>query len=196
MQELGVPVISEPNNGTGYGAFLAASSMAADNQSRSDSRIAYAEPVIDQPNLHIATQQMVQRILFDGVNKSALGTTNTSLYKAVGIEVSVTSKIIWDEQSAKPDQFAASDQDTSRNVTCAKELILAAGAVFSPTLLQISGIGPLDELTALGIPVKVALPGVGSNAQDHGMLHPIYSCESSIGRPWVGFLYSRMESSH
>lgn len=74
-------------------------------------------------------------------------------------------------------QFAASAQDASRNVSCSIEVILAAGAIFSPTLLQISGIGPADELASLGISVKVDLPGVGSNAQDHGMLHPIYSCE-------------------
>lgn len=53
---------------------------------------------------------------------------------------------------------------------------MAAGAIFSPTILQLSGIGPEDELEALNIPLRVDLPGVGANLQDHGMLHPVYSC--------------------
>lgn len=53
---------------------------------------------------------------------------------------------------------------------------MAAGALFSPTLLQVSGIGPQDVLESLDIPVKVDLPGVGANLMDHGMIHPIYQC--------------------
>lgn len=92
MEELGVPVISEPNNGTGYGAFLAPSSLAADNQSRSDSRVAYANTAVDRPNLHIATQQMVERILFDQVQDDSSHTNNTGAatsYRATGVAVSV-----------------------------------------------------------------------------------------------------------
>jgi choline dehydrogenase len=46
-------------------------------------------------------------------------------------------------------------------------VILSAGSVNSPRLLLLSGIGPADELTALGIPVTHDLPGVGKNFQDH-----------------------------
>lgn len=49
----------------------------------------------------------------------------------------------------------------------AKEVILAAGAVHSPAMLMRSGLGPAAELSALGIPVKVDLPGVGENLRDH-----------------------------
>lgn len=61
-------------------------------------------------------------------------------------------------------------------MTCSREVILAAGAIFSPTILQLSGIGPEDVLKSLNIPIRVDLPGVGANLQDHGMLHPVYSC--------------------
>jgi choline dehydrogenase len=47
------------------------------------------------------------------------------------------------------------------------EVVLSGGAVNSPKLLLLSGIGPADELRALGIPVVHDLPGVGRNLQDH-----------------------------
>lgn len=49
----------------------------------------------------------------------------------------------------------------------AKEVIVSAGVFNSPQLLKLSGIGPADELNALGIPVRVDLPGVGANLQDN-----------------------------
>lgn len=73
-------------------------------------------------------------------------------------------------------QFSRSSNSPRANVTCSREVILAAGAIFSPTILQLSGIGPEDVLKSLEIPVRVDLPGVGANLQDHGMLHPEYSC--------------------
>jgi choline dehydrogenase len=47
------------------------------------------------------------------------------------------------------------------------EILLAAGTYQTPRLLMLSGIGPEEELAAHGIPVRVALPGVGRNLQDH-----------------------------
>ena len=52
-------------------------------------------------------------------------------------------------------------------VDAAREVILAAGAVGSPHLLQLSGVGAPDDLAKAGIPVHHALPGVGHNFQDH-----------------------------
>ena len=48
-----------------------------------------------------------------------------------------------------------------------REVILAGGTFGSPQLLQLSGIGPGEELKKLGIPVVNELPGVGKNLQDH-----------------------------
>jgi len=47
------------------------------------------------------------------------------------------------------------------------EILLAAGAYQTPKLLMLSGIGPEEELLRHGIPVRLALPGVGANLQDH-----------------------------
>ena len=54
-----------------------------------------------------------------------------------------------------------------RVVRAEREVIVAGGAVNSPQLLQLSGIGPPALLGALGIPVRRALPGVGENLRDH-----------------------------
>jgi choline dehydrogenase len=52
-------------------------------------------------------------------------------------------------------------------VDAAREVILAAGAVGSPHLLQLSGVGDPDHLSRVGVPVRHPLPGVGKNLQDH-----------------------------
>lgn len=60
--------------------------------------------------------------------------------------------------------------DESRSVRAAREVVLAAGAIGSPQLLLLSGIGPAVALERLGIPVVMDLPGVGENLQDHVMV--------------------------
>ncbi|MFS8973092.1 GMC family oxidoreductase N-terminal domain-containing protein [Cupriavidus necator] len=57
--------------------------------------------------------------------------------------------------------------------TAAHEVILASGAVNTPQLLELSGIGQAERLRALGITVRHALPGVGENLQDHLQLRTV-----------------------
>lgn len=57
-----------------------------------------------------------------------------------------------------------------------REVILSSGAIGSPRLLQLSGIGPADHLRSLGIPVVLDQPGVGSNFHDHLDLFVIAEC--------------------
>ncbi|MDG1904936.1 MAG: choline dehydrogenase [Arenicella sp.] len=61
-----------------------------------------------------------------------------------------------------------------------KEVILAAGSIGSPTLLQRSGIGPAAHLQALGIKVLKDLPGVGQNLQDHLEVYFQFHCKKPI----------------
>ncbi len=56
------------------------------------------------------------------------------------------------------------------------EVILSAGAIGSPRLLQLSGIGPADHLREVGVPVVFDQPGVGANLQDHLDLFVIAEC--------------------
>lgn len=64
--------------------------------------------------------------------------------------------------------------------TARREVILAAGALQSPQLLQLSGIGPPALLRSLGIPVRHPLPGVGENLQDHLQVRVIFCCTKPI----------------
>jgi choline dehydrogenase len=59
------------------------------------------------------------------------------------------------------------------------EVILAAGAIGSPQLLQVSGIGPGDHLQRLGIPLRHDLPGVGENLQDHLQIRTIFKVSNT-----------------
>ncbi|WP_439671997.1 Choline dehydrogenase or related flavoprotein [Cupriavidus necator] len=61
-----------------------------------------------------------------------------------------------------------------------REVILCAGALQSPQLLQLSGIGPAPLLQDLGVPVVHALPGVGENLQDHLQVRLIYEVAKPI----------------
>ncbi|HRK23744.1 MAG TPA: GMC family oxidoreductase N-terminal domain-containing protein [Beijerinckiaceae bacterium] len=83
-----------------------------------------------------------------------------------------------------------------RTAGCRIETILSAGAVMSPHLLELSGIGRGDVLQRLGIPLVHELPGVGENLQDHLQLRPMYKVQgvktlnemdkSWIQKAWMG----------
>jgi len=62
----------------------------------------------------------------------------------------------------------------------AREVILSAGGLQSPQLLQLSGVGPPELLAAHGIPVVHPLPGVGANLQDHLQARVMYRCTRPI----------------
>ncbi|MDC3171409.1 choline dehydrogenase [Pelagibacteraceae bacterium] len=68
------------------------------------------------------------------------------------------------------------NKDKILNVKSKKEVILCAGAVGSPHLLMLSGIGPKDHLKSMGINLKADLPGVGQNLQDHPDFMIKYKC--------------------
>jgi choline dehydrogenase len=61
----------------------------------------------------------------------------------------------------------------------AREVVLSAGAINSPKILELSGIGRPDLLQALGIPVRHALQGVGENLQDHLQIRTVFRIEGA-----------------
>jgi choline dehydrogenase len=82
------------------------------------------------------------------------------------------------------------ESGTTRQVRASREVILAGGAFNTPQLLQLSGIGPADLLRRHDIPVRVDLPGVGSNLQDRyeisvvlRMKKPFSSFEGATMKP-------------
>ena len=79
----------------------------------------------------------------------------------------------------------------TRQAQARSEVILCGGAINSPQLLLLSGIGPADQLRALDIPIVVDLPGVGRNLQDHLDVAVAYACTAPIS--W-GTLSNEAES--
>jgi choline dehydrogenase len=67
-----------------------------------------------------------------------------------------------------------------KEARAAREVILSAGALQSPQLLQVSGVGPGALLQSFAIPVVRDVPGVGENLQDHLQLRVIYKCTKPI----------------
>jgi len=67
-----------------------------------------------------------------------------------------------------------------RKARAAREVILSAGALQSPQLLQLSGVGPGALLHGFGLPVLKDLPGVGENLQDHLQVRVMYQCTRPI----------------
>ncbi len=68
-----------------------------------------------------------------------------------------------------------------------REIVLCAGAINSPQLLMLSGIGPADHLRELGVPIIVDAPQVGSNLANH----PAYQLKFACANPITAFSYTR-----
>lgn len=137
----GISMPREHAAGTAVGAFWVPTALQPKTQTRSHARNAYFDPVKSRSNLVLVTGKRVNEILFDQGLFTGL--------KAKGV------------------QFVSSSDDSVKRVWARREVILAAGAVFTPQLLQLSGIGPKDVLNAAGITVKKNMPAVGANMQDH-----------------------------
>ncbi|MGH6663616.1 MAG: GMC family oxidoreductase [Pseudolabrys sp.] len=87
-----------------------------------------------------------------------------------------------------------------RSARCRGEVILAAGAIGSPHIMMLSGIGPAAQLAQFGIPVVLDKPAVGANLHDHLQLRMIYKVtgiatlnemySSLLARAWMGVNYA------
>ncbi|KAJ3521347.1 hypothetical protein NM688_g9027 [Phlebia brevispora] len=106
--------------------------------------------VLARPNLKVATSATVTRILFDKTGGSI---------RANGVEFQNTQGV----------QFQAAAR---------KEVVVSAGAVHTPQILMLSGVGPAVHLSDMGIPVVADLPGVGSHLKDHPVVDIAYMDKS------------------
>jgi len=113
--------------------------------------MAYLRPALKRPNLHVRTRALVARVNF---------APDTSPPQATGVEV---------VNGHRTDYIQAT-----------REVILCGGAINSPQLLQLSGIGNPDALRGLGIRVVAPLRGVGENLQDHLETYVQYACKEPI----------------
>ena len=148
--ETGIPKIEEYNRGDNFGT--AYFQMNQRRGRRWSAAHAFLNPVKSRRNLTILTDAMVQGLVLS----SASGEL-----RATGVRVRI---------AGGPEQI----------LTANSEVLLAAGSIGSPQLLQLSGIGPAPLLEKYGIKVKKALPGVGENLQDHLQIRTVYKVSNTI----------------
>ncbi|KAH9852918.1 GMC oxidoreductase [Lenzites betulinus] len=148
-RNLGIPTLEDfntPKGTLGAGNFIGA---VDEKHERSSAATAYlTREVLQRPNLTVAVTIMTERILF-------AKTTSEDDPRAVGVQISA---------SRGGQRFV---------VGASKEVILCAGAVGSPQILQLSGVGPASHLKQLDIPVIHDLPAVGDNLLDHVAAGPL-----------------------
>lgn len=140
LHALGHKATGDPFSGNIIGAYTNAASIDSETRQRSYAASAYWKPVQDRKNLTVITGAYVQRILLRGNPPSVI---------AVGVEYV--------------------NNGETRTANASGEVILSAGALHSPKLLELSGIGDPDLLAFIGIPTVIANKYVGENLQDHPM---------------------------
>ncbi len=101
---------------------------------RCSAAVAYLHPAMKRPNLHVVTEALCRRVVFEGK-------------RAVGVEITRGGE--------------------TSTIRARAEVILSAGSIGSPQILQLSGVGPGGLLAEHGIAVVADRPQVGENLQDH-----------------------------
>ncbi len=105
----------------------------------------------------------------------------------------LATRILFDGSRAVGVEYRSSTRQA--RTARAGEVILCGGAINSPQLLQLSGVGNAGDLGSLGIGVTADLPGVGENLQDHLEVYIQYGCKLPVSmapalkwqnRPWIG----------
>ncbi|KAJ5230320.1 hypothetical protein N7489_011028 [Penicillium chrysogenum] len=131
---------ADPLDGHKLGAFTCPLSVDVKTGRRGYAAAYYSPDVAARPNLRLLAETMVERIIFSQQEGDVIAT---------GVQIKT--------------------QDGPHEIKAKKEVILCAGSLNSPQLLELSGIGRADLLQTHGIPVIVDNPAVGENLQDHSI---------------------------
>lgn len=151
-RELGYPVTTA-NLPTGQG--FSQTMVSQRRGGRASTADAYLRPARGRRNLRVITDALVRRVTFtlrqaqgpDAQGPGVRGPGSEGSPRATGVYVDVAG--------------------ITRHAVARREVILSGGAINTPQLLMLSGIGPAEHLAQHDIPVLVDAPGVGENLQDH-----------------------------
>ena len=168
-EEMGIPRIKEFNTGDNFGC--AYFQMNQRKGVRWSASKAFLRPIQHRPNLTVMTHTHVQKLALQA---------NEHGPRATGV-------------------WITKGGDAPSLVTATREVILAAGAVASPQILQLSGIGEAGLMQQLGAAPVIDLPGVGHNLQDHLQIRTIYKVSNTttlnprvnslVGKAMMGLEY-------
>ncbi|KAL1750933.1 hypothetical protein FB107DRAFT_222953 [Schizophyllum commune] len=151
LNALGIPTNDRPNGGNVVGVNLTPSNVRPDNMTRDYSAPARYYPNEARENLVLLTSALVSRVHFDNSDAGRGLVAKTVTYVSGG---------------------------QAYNVTAGREVILSAGAINTPQLLELSGIGKREVLAAADIEQILDLP-VGENLQDHTVTYITYEIRNN-----------------
>jgi choline dehydrogenase len=158
--QYGIPKVEEFNRGDNFGN--AYFHMNQKGGVRWSATKAWLRPALGRANLELITKAHTRKILIE---------EKDGVKRATGIDLVVEGQ---GEGVAK----------------ARKAVILAAGAIGSPQILQLSGVGPRDLLQELGIPLVHELPGVGANLHDHLQIRMVWKVKGPTlnerANSWLG----------
>ncbi len=173
-EECGIPKIDEFNRGDNFGN--AYFQMNQRNGRRWSATRAFLDPARNRPNLTIHTHAHVEKLIVDD---------RTDRARVNGVMVNLKG-------------------ERSVNFNAHAEVILSAGSIGSPQILQLSGIGPPGLLQELGIELRHELPGVGENLHDHLQVRSVYKVNNTVtlnqranslfGKAWMGLEYAMFKT--
>ena len=155
-EQAGIPASEDFNRGNNEGV-----GYFEVNQKRGirwNASKAFLRPALGRPNLDLSTHAMVTRVALERADDGRL--------RAAGVEARLPGAGL-------------------QTLRAERAVVLAAGAIGTPQLLQLSGIGPAALLHTLGIAVQHELPGVGENLQDHLQIRAVFGVS---GLPRTGTL--------
>ena len=165
-QQAGVPASADFNRGNneGVGYF----DVNQRSGLRWNATKAFLKPALRRGNIEIWTGVQVARVLLSAPGEGAL--------RATGVELLPVS---------------GSPNPPPRRVMAAREVVMAAGAIGTPQLLQLSGIGPAALLQGHDIAPRHELAGVGENLQDHLQIRAVFAVKNTktlntIANSWWG----------
>ncbi|KAF3137855.1 hypothetical protein TWF703_004825 [Orbilia oligospora] len=150
LNNLGIPS-RDSFNGSNWGVWTGLTNVNPINRTRSYSASQYYRPHAARPNLHVLTEAMVRKVIIQTVGGHK--TATGVIFSHGGVDYTVNA---------------------------ASEVILSAGTIQSPQLLELSGIGNPTYLTPAGVTVLVNSPHVGENLQDRIMNVLLYELDPSV----------------
>lgn len=147
-------------NGCNIGAWTNLATIEPETQERSYSTNAYLAPVTTRANLHVLTEAEVSEIIFE---RHSTTVSEDSPLVATGVRYRAEGEVY--------------------EATVSREIILCAGSIGSPQVLELSGIGNQQLLERAGVKAKFHNPNVGENLQDHIMTISVYELKDDTSAP-------------
>jgi choline dehydrogenase len=147
-QQAGIPATADFNRGNNEG--VGYFEVNQHSGVRWNATKAFLRPALQRDNLHLVTGAQVTRLLTE---------RRDGVLQVCGVE------------------FRPAAGGAAVQARAATEVVMAAGAIGTPQILQLSGIGPAALLQRHGIEVQHALPGVGENLQDHLQIRAVFEVD-------------------